>query len=145
MRRDTTFQFGLPRFYGALRYIVIGTLGIWVAIILLWAFNQSAAQGFLTLTSLIPSAISKQFWIWQFFTYPFIHLNPQHVLFAMVGVYFIGSAVQDRIGSRSFTELYIFSSALAGLLGFLLALTGRVAVTPVMGAGVAANALLMVF
>jgi len=128
-----------------LRYIVIGTLGIWVAIILLWALNKSAATGFLALTSLIPSAISGHFWIWQFFTYPFVHLYPQHVLFSMIVVYFIGSAVQDRIGSRGFAELYIFSSALAGLLGFLIALTGRVGDGPVMGAGVAANALLMVF
>jgi membrane associated rhomboid family serine protease len=145
MRRDTTFQFGLPRFYGALRYIVIGTLGIWVAIILLWALNQSAATDFLALMSLSPSAVLKHLWIWQFFTYPFVHLYPQHVLFSMIGVYFIGSAVQDRIGSRGFMELYIFSSALAGLLGFLLTLTGRVGAGPVMGAGVAANALLMVF
>ncbi len=145
MRRDTTFQFGLPRFYGALRYIVITTLGIWVAIILLWALNKSLAQSILALTALVPANIVKHFWIWQFFTYPFVHLDPSNVLFSMVGVYFIGSAVQDRVGSRGFTELYIFSSALAGVAGFLLSLTGLIGAGPVMGAGVAANALLMVF
>jgi membrane associated rhomboid family serine protease len=145
MRRDTTFQFGLPRFYGALRYIVIATLGIWVAIILLYALDRSVAQNILALTQLSPARILSDFWLWQFLTYPFVHLDPQHVLFSMVGVYFIGSAVQDRVGSRSFTELYIFSSVLAGVLGFLLALTGRIGAGPAIGAGVAANALLMVF
>jgi membrane associated rhomboid family serine protease len=145
MRRDTTFQFGLPRFYGALRYIVIGTLGIWVAIILLWAFDRSLAAAIVTLTELSPIDISGHLWIWQFFTYPFVHLDPKHVLFSMVGVYFIGSAVQDRVGSRGFAELYVFSSALAGLLGFSLALTGQIGAGPALGAGVAANALLMVF
>ncbi|SRR6266851_3991175 len=145
MRRDTSFQFGLPRFYGALRYIVIGTLGIWVAIILLWALDRSVALDILAGTELIPSQISKHFWVWQFFTYPFVHLDPKHVLFSMVGVYFIGSAVQDRVGSRGFAELYVFSSALAGVVGFLLSLTGQIGAGPALGAGVAANALLMVF
>lgn len=144
MRRDTTFQFGLPRFYGALRYIVIGTLGIWVAIILLWALQQPLAVAVLKFTALDPGSVLHG-WLWQLFTYPFVHIDPRHVLFSMIGVYFIGSAVQDRIGSRSFTELYLFSSALAGAVGVLLSLTGHIGAGGAMGAGVAANALLMVF
>lgn len=128
-----------------MRYIVIGTLGIWIAIILLWAANRSIALDILALTQLIPEQISKHFWIWQFFTYPFVHLDPKHVLFSMVSVYFIGSAVQDRVGSRGFTELYIFSSILAGVAGFLLSLSGHIGAGTALGAGVAANALLMVF
>ena len=96
MRRDTTFQFGLPRFYGALRYIVIGTLGIWVAIILLWALQQPLAAAVLKYTALDPASVLHGS-LWQLFTYPFVHIDPRHVLFSMIGVYFIGSAVQDRI------------------------------------------------
>jgi membrane associated rhomboid family serine protease len=145
MRRDTTFQFGLPRFYGALRYIVIATLGIWVAIILMVAVQRPLAQAVLAIAELSPASIARHYWIWQFFTYPFVHLDPTHVLFAMLGVYFIGSSVQDRIGSRGFAELYIFSSVLAGVVGFFLSLTGHIGAGAAMGAGVAANALLMVF
>ncbi len=144
MRRDTTFQFGLPRFYGALRYIVIGTLGIWVAIILLWALQQPLAAAVLHYTALDPVSVLHGR-LWQLFTYPFVHIDPRHVLFSMIGVYFIGSAVQDRIGSRSFTELYLFSSALAGTVGVLLTLIAHIGPGTAMGAGVAANALLMVF
>lgn len=144
MRRDTTFQFGLPRFTGALRTIILLTVGIWIAIILLWATQRSIASTILSIGQLDPQAVLHGF-LWQLLTYAFIHVDPQHVLFALIGVYFIGGSVQERIGSRSFAELYLTSSILAGAAGVLLSLSGRFGTGTALGAGVAANALLMVF
>lgn len=144
MRRDTSFQFGLPRFTGALRTIILLTVGIWVAIIILWASQRSIASAILALGELNPQAVLHG-WVWQLLTYAFVHLDPQHVLFALIGVYFIGGPVQERIGSRSFAELYLTSSILAGAAGVLLSLSGRIGSGSALGAGAAANALLMVF
>lgn len=144
MRRDTTFQFGLPRFAGAMRTIILLTLGIWVVIILLWAVNRPLAVAIVGLGQLNPAAFIHGA-IWQLLTFPFIHVDPTHVLFALLGVYFLGGPVQDRIRSRGFVELYIVSSILAGGVGVLLSLTGRIGAGPAFGAGCAANAIVMVF
>jgi len=144
MRRDTTFQFGLPRFNGALRSIILLTLGIWVVIILLWAVNRPLAVAIVAFGQLAPSAFLHGA-IWQLLTYPFIHVDPTHVLFALIGVYFIGGPVQERIGSRAFVELYIISSVLAGGVAVLLAMTGLIGAGAAFGAGCAADAILMVF
>lgn len=143
MRRDTTFQFGLPRFDGALRSIILLTLGIWVAIILLWAVNRPLAEAIIAIGVLAPRAFLHGA-IWQLLTFPFIHRDPTHVLFALLGVYFIGGPVQERIKSRAFVELYLISSVLAGGVGVLLSMSDRIG-GPAFGAGCAANAILIVF
>ncbi len=145
MRRDTTFQFGLPRFYGAVRQIILITVAIWIAIVLLTAFDRPIGDLLYGLGVLNPASVLRHGSVWQFLTYGFVHRDPWQVLFTMVAVFFIGAPVQDRIGSRKFAEMYIVSSVLAGVAGFLLALTGYLGFGPAIGAGAAANAVLMVF
>jgi membrane associated rhomboid family serine protease len=127
-----------------MRFIILLTLGIWVVIILLSAFDRSLAQAIVVLGRLDPSLFLSGA-VWQLLTFPFIHVDPMHVLFALLGVYFIGGPVQDRVRSRGFVELYLVSSILAGGVGVLLSLTGRMGAGPAFGAGCAANAILMVF
>ncbi len=145
MHRDTTFQFSLPPFRGAVRYLILLTLGIWVVIILLWAFKQPLAAGLLARTELNPERVLHGWWVWQLLTYSFVHIDPRHIIFGLIGLYFIGSAVQERIGSRAFTEMYISSAVLAGIAGVLLSMTGRIGGGTALGAGAAVNAVLMVF
>jgi membrane associated rhomboid family serine protease len=142
--RDTAFQFSLPPFRGAVRYLILLTLGIWIAIILLWALARPLAAALLLLGGLDAAQVLHG-WVWQLVTFPFVHLAPMHIILVLIGVYFIGSAVQERTGSRAFAELYIFSSVLAGAAGVLLSLTGRVGLGSALGAGASMNAVLMVF
>jgi membrane associated rhomboid family serine protease len=144
MRRTGNFQFGFPRFTGALRYIVLASAAIWLAMVLLAAFDQPLYQLFSFVGSLNPVAIQHG-WIWQFVTYGFMDLDPWHFLMTMLAVYFLGSAVQERIGSRAFFELYLVSLVGAGILGTLLAWTGQIGHGGAFGAGAAADAILMVF
>jgi membrane associated rhomboid family serine protease len=144
MRRTGDFQFGFPRFTGALRSIVLISGGIWLALVLLSAFNQPLVRAVLTEGSLSQEGI-RDGKIWQFFTYGFVDLEPWHFLLTMLAVYFLGSAVQERIGSRAFVELYLTSLVGAGVMGFVLSLTGVMGGGGVLGAGAAADAILMVF
>ena len=135
---------GLPPFRGTLRNIIIISTVIYIALVLLRAFQGEIATKVYALGILSPEGI-RHWWLWQFLTYGFIDLDPRSFLFTMLSVYFLGSAVQERIGSRSFLELYLSSMVCAGVLGFLLSLTGVIGLGVVWGAGVAANAILMVF
>jgi membrane associated rhomboid family serine protease len=144
MPRSTGFQFGFPRFTGALRYIVLASAAIWITLVLLAAFDPPMYQMLSLIGSLNPVAI-RHGWIWQFLTYGFMDLDPWHFLMTMLAVYFLGSAVQERIGSRAFAELYFSSLVGAGVLGFLCSLTGVIGRGGAFGAGAAADAILMVF
>src|SRR5258708_1939657 len=139
-----TIQFSLPRFQGAVRYITLFTLGIWVTVIVLFAFDKPDAALLLRIGELNPDRVFHG-WVWQMLTYAVVHVDAWHVIFALMGVFFIGSSVQERVGSRAFTELYLFSSVVAGLVGSLLSLTGHVGLGSALGAGAAVNGVLMVF
>jgi membrane associated rhomboid family serine protease len=93
---------------------------------------------------LLPAHI-EQGWIWQFVTYAFMYLDPLDFVLSLVGIYFIGSAVEDQIGSKRFYGLFFGGLIVAGVAGFVLSLTGKIAQGPAVGSGAAADAILMVF
>lgn len=144
MPRNTSATMGFPRFSGAVRNLVIINTAVFVVLLLLQAFARNQATLIATLGILSPDAI-KHGWVWQFLTYGFLHFEPLNFLFSMLGIYFIGSAVEAQTGPKRFVELYLFSLVGSGLCGFLLSFTHVVAQGPAIGSGPAANALLMVF
>jgi rhomboid family protein len=50
---------------------------------------------------------------WTAITYMFVHANFGHIAFNMLGLYFFGPQVEDRLGSARFLTLY-FVSGLSG-------------------------------
>jgi len=135
---------GFPRFHGAVRNIILLNTAVFIILLLLYAFARNQGTLVLFWAALAPETIQRG-WIWQFLTYGFLHLDPFNFLLSMLGIYFIGSAVEAQTRPRRFVELYVFSLVGAGLAGFLLSLTGVFAQGPAMGSGPAANAILMVF
>src|SRR5687768_11070057 len=58
---------------------------------------------------------------WTIITYMFLHGGLSHILFNMLGLYFFGSRVEDRLGSKRFITLYFLSGITGGLLSFAFA------------------------
>lgn len=52
---------------------------------------------------------------WGIITYMFVHGGIGHILFNMLGLFFFGPRVEERLGSRRFAVLY-FTSGIAGAL-----------------------------
>jgi membrane associated rhomboid family serine protease len=144
MPRNTSIEMSLPPFRGAVRQIIIASTAIYVVILLLKSFAPAAGDMVLVLGTLEPAHI-RQGWLWQFVTYAFMYTDPIDFLLSLVGVYFLGSAVQERVGRAPFYGLFFSSIALSGIAGFVLSLTGVIARGPASGSGAAANAILMVF
>src|ERR1051326_2769228 len=144
MPRNSSVSVGLPPFRGTLRNLIIISTVIYVALVLLQAFHLRLASVVYALGILSPEGI-RHGWLWQFLSYGFIDDDPRSFAFTMLSIYFIGSAVQERIGSRPFLQLYLGSNICSGLIGFVLSLTGVIGQGGVLGAGAAANAVLMVF
>lgn len=64
--------------------------------------------------SLVPAMIPYR--PWTLVTYMFLHAGFGHLLFNMLGLYFFGPRVEQRLGGRRFLTLYVVS----GLVGALL-------------------------
>jgi membrane associated rhomboid family serine protease len=135
---------GLPPFRGAVRQLILASVAIYVVILLLMSFAQPTGQMVLALGILDPAHL-RQGWVWQFVTYAFMYVDPLDFVLSLVGVYFLGSAVEERVGYASFYSLFFVSIVLAAIAGFALSLTHMVAQGPALGSGAAANAILMVF
>jgi len=135
---------GFPPFRGAVRQIILASTGIYVGILLLMAFARPTGQALLLLGVLDPQHI-KEGWLWQFVTYAFMYVDPLDFVLSLLGVYFLGAAVEERIGSAAFYGLFFSSIILSAVAGFGLSLTHVVAQGGALGSGAAANAILMVF
>jgi membrane associated rhomboid family serine protease len=144
MAKNSSANMGFPRFSGAVRDLVLLNTVVFIVLLLLLSFAGDRAGWVLRHGLLEPDAINHG-WIWQFLTYGFLHTEPLNFLFSMLGIYFIGSAVEAQTGPKRFIELYFVSLVGAGLAGYFLSLTGILAQGRAIGSGPAANALLMVF
>jgi membrane associated rhomboid family serine protease len=135
---------GFPPFRGAVRQIILASVGIYVVILLLQAFKPAMAAAVLDIGMLDPAHI-RQGWLWQFVTYAFMAEDPWRFLVSLTGIYFLGPSVEDRIGSRRFFAFFFGSIVLSGVAGFLLSLNGVIAQGPAFSVVAAANATLMAF
>ncbi|HLJ89157.1 MAG TPA: rhomboid family intramembrane serine protease [Candidatus Angelobacter sp.] len=149
MRRDSSVQFGFPRFTGNVRNLILANTAVFVVLLLARAFGQGHVSDWIFSRGIFnPEAVKQAGWIWQFLTYGFIHVDPLNFLFSMLALFFLGSAVESRIGKKLFLEFYLFALIGAGLAGFLLSfihITPQFAQGAVYGSGPAANAILMMF
>lgn len=60
--------------------------------------------------------------IWQFLTFQFLHLGPTHFILNMVGLFFIGRALEPMLDSKQFLALYLGSGIIGGVFQSLLGL-----------------------
>jgi membrane associated rhomboid family serine protease len=94
---------------------------------------------------MMPIAMVRLGWIWQPFTYMFVHGSLQHLLFNMLGLFFFGSYVERELGSKEFLLYYLLTGTLAGIFSFgAYAVTGAWGVRLV-GASGAVYAVLLAF
>jgi len=56
----------------------------------------------------------RNFWIWQVFTYMFVHFAPLHLLFNMLGLWFFGVPLEQTWGTRRFLRFYLLCGLIAG-------------------------------
>lgn len=103
---------------------------------------------------LIPKTVIESFFLWQFVSYMFLHaLNPMHVLFNMLSLWFFGSELEMRWGSKLFFTYYLVCGVGAGLFyvfgisvyGLIQGREPSVYMEPVIGASGAVFGLLLAY
>ena len=111
------------RYYNAV-FILIGiNLVVYLAEIFLRGLPV------IPILSMNPVLVLLRGWVWQFFTYMFVH-DPRsftHIAFNMFALFIFGRQVEHQMGSREFLLYYLLTGFLAGIFSFLIYLfTGNV-------------------
>jgi len=67
------------------------------------------------------ATLTRPWLIWQSLTYGFLHdvRGINHVLFNMIGLFFFGRAVEQRIGGQEFLKFYLVAMVVGGIVGSL--------------------------
>ncbi|MCK4548097.1 MAG: rhomboid family intramembrane serine protease [Candidatus Eisenbacteria sp.] len=70
--------------------------------------------------ALVPGLISHKFFLWQFFTYMYLHGSFSHLLFNMFALWMFGSMIESVWGSRRFFTYYTICGIGGGACTWLL-------------------------
>ena len=127
----------------------------------IWFFGQVIIEQFFLRESfslvkifgLVPARFFQDFFLWQPFSYMFLHdLNPTHILFNMLLIWWLGAELEQRWGQRFFGAYYFIcgvGAALIYVMGALVYanLTGQLSglLSPVVGASGAVFGLMVAY
>jgi membrane associated rhomboid family serine protease len=91
----------------------------------------AAAPRMVLYLGLLPVAVTRLHWYWQFVTYMFMHGGFYHILFNMYALFLFGSEVEGAMGSRPFLRFYMVTGIGAGIVTYLFGMNVRI---PTVGA-----------
>ena len=72
------------------------------------------------LFGLVPSLVWSNFYLWQLFTYQFLHGGLFHILFNMLALWMFGCNLERRWGTEFFFKYYFVSVVGGGILNAVL-------------------------
>lgn len=131
------FGFGLngSNITKAVKYLIIAN-GV------LFLFKQIFSTYLIYWFGLLPNIVFANFYVWQFFTYMFLHGDFIHILLNMFILWMFGCEVERYMGFSSFLKYYFFCGVGGGLFHVLLHSNSQ---TPVIGASGAIYGILAAF
>jgi membrane associated rhomboid family serine protease len=98
---------------------LVFVLGIFVVLPYGFGYGppQRVSQQVLDYVGLIPQLAIGKFWLWQLFSYSFLHSyeTPLHLVFNMVTLYFFGREVETLYGPKRFLTLYFVAGFVAAI------------------------------
>ncbi len=152
MSQQVSFQINSPT--PAVKKLIIINLAIWVVLLVILE-NLILSEPYITMYfGLIPQTMIENFFVWQPVTYMFLHsLNPMHVLFNMMTLWFFGTELEQKWGQRLFLIYYFFTGIGAAffylfgvaLVGTIKGMAPIVYTQPVVGASGAVFGILLAY
>ncbi len=99
--------FNMPPFSGAVRWLIIVNVSVFVLQSVLQAFAPGLNEIFRYL-ALTPLAALGHGFIWQLLTYAFLHGGVMHLFFNMLTLWMFGAQMEGHFGRRQFFEYFYF-------------------------------------
>jgi membrane associated rhomboid family serine protease len=107
--------------------------------------RRAQALGFVnTVFSLFPVLLREYGFVWQVFTYMFLHGSFWHLFFNMYALLLFGRPLEQRWGTNRFFLFYVFTGVGAGIVTFIWNLLGN-PYTPTIGASGAIFGIVLAF
>jgi membrane associated rhomboid family serine protease len=104
-------------FTKSVRALVLINLAVWVVFVLILQGLIWRNTVIFDLFALQPGRVIKDFYVWQIFTYMFLHSNGVfHVLFNMLVLWWFGAELEARWGTKFFLTYYLVCGVGAGLI-----------------------------
>ncbi len=106
--------------------------------------------GIVTYLGLLPAAVVEAGWVWQLFTYMFLHGTIGHILFNMLALWMFGTELERMWGTRTFLRYYVITGVAAAASTIFCSLlpfeaTARLFTTVTIGASGAIYGLLLAY
>ena len=130
--------------HGPIRFGVMPPIlkSLMVVNVVLFLLAGVVGPEFLLTFGLVPARVTEHRWVWQPFTYLFVHKGFFHLLFNLFAIWMFGVPVESQWGPREFFRFYMICGVGAGLMN--LALTPS-SMMPIIGASGAIYGLLVAF
>jgi membrane associated rhomboid family serine protease len=104
----------------AVSLLIIANVAVFVANILFSDIRSRSDLGVINRWfQLTPEAAWQPWQWWRCVSYAFAHDGPFHLLFNMLGLYFLGRSVENRYGKSEFLRVYLLCATLCGILWLL--------------------------
>jgi membrane associated rhomboid family serine protease len=96
---------------------------------------------------LVPGLVWHELYLWQLFTYIFLHGGIAHILFNLLALWMFGGELENLWGSRRFLFYFFFCGIGAGIITVLctIILTPQYQLVPIIGASGAIYGILLAF
>jgi len=110
--RTRNISFGGGSVTPAVKFLLIVNAAVFIVQIFLDRY-------IVLLFGLVPRSVWQDFYLWQLFTYQFLHGGLFHLLFNMLALWMFGCALERRWGSEFFLKYYFVSVIGGGILNTL--------------------------
>ncbi len=97
----------------AVKYLLIANVAVFI-------FQSFMDYSFTLIFGLVPQLVWKELYLWQLFTYQFLHGGIFHLLFNMLALWMFGCDLERRWGTKFFTKYYFLTVVGGGLLNAVL-------------------------
>lgn len=84
--------------------------------------------------SVFPYSLASAFQVWRLITYQFVHAGIMHILFNMLGLFFLGPTLERHWGGKKFIIFYLSCGVAGGLFYMLLVAVKFLSSGPMVGA-----------
>lgn len=109
-----TYSFGPGPMTPAVKWIVFANIGAFIATLIFPTLIQYLGMA--------PKLVIERLWLWQPFTYMFLHGGIMHILLNMLGVWMFGVELERRWGTRFFVRYYAVTGVGAALTTIVVSL-----------------------
>ncbi|MGB7582963.1 MAG: rhomboid family intramembrane serine protease [Sedimentisphaerales bacterium] len=127
-------RLGFPSVTPIVKWLLITNVSVFL-INVIFSSQEGTGMTFLqTYFALIPATPMLTLQLWRLITYQFLHWDFNHILFNMLGLFFLGPSLERQWGSKKFLTFYLSCGVAGGLFYILLVMTGFLSAGPMVGA-----------